>query len=157
MKKVSKKLMALTLAVIMMFATCMTAFADDATGTYTATFYKDGSTTDTSMANKAVAGKATVTESDGAYTVTIPLKAVSYGLFQGYITKMTVTTSGQTYDATTAPYDEGSISINLASISGKIDISFEVVVYMGSIRIGTPHEAVSAAPEEINADLYLTK
>lgn len=163
MKHLGKKLVTLLLAAIMVMAMGVTAFAATSTSA-TATFYKDGKTT-TSMANDAVAGKATVTVDGDVCHVSIPIKPIEYDVlsvtYTGYISGVTV--SGATNCETSTPvYSKGTITFDVKTtlatlLSTKYDVTFEVVLYNeDGKRVGTPHDITELAPETISADLALT-
>lgn len=152
MSKISKKIMALTLAVIMMFATCMTAFATDGS----VTFYKASDTSQTSMANRAVKSY-TVTENGNNYDIVLTMQGVDYYVVKGYITQLTI--NGQNYQATTpVTADDCTISFSIAKnqAGDDIPVSFQVAVYSESgTYLGTPHDYIDKAPTDISAVLVV--
>lgn len=90
-----KKVVALLLTAIMMFAICSTAFAEESTGTVTydanVTLYKDAACTSTSMGNKGIDNPALVTvDKDGNASILLYTHQFTYFGVKGALTAMTL-------------------------------------------------------------------
>lgn len=162
-----RKIGVVAMALVMVFAMAVGAFADTTPSIPTSgdiEILKDGST-DASMADGALVDHSYTAVTNGdTVTVTIPIQRVSKMGFYGYIKDTsTITLNGTAvpFTVTAAPYDDGgTLTLTLpvsAFVDGedivssvKLDVTFDLALY-GSTSL-THHEISSM---DAVADLYL--